>query len=398
MSDNGSGRTPRVSVFKKLYRGDTHFDIVGRRKRWYIISAILLLIIVGSMVFKGFNLGVEFAGGNQFTVHTVEGVTLTEAEDSVAGAGADVASSQTAGTGGDAKFVIKTGPLSDAQSQEARAALAETLGVDPGEITVSEVSSSWGKSVSRQALIALGVFLVFVAGYLWLRFERKMAVAALVALAHDVLLTAGVFSIVGFEVTPGTVVGLLTILGYSLYDTVVVFDRVQENTRGLLTEFKSSYSEAANKALNETLMRSINTSLIGLLPVAGLLFVGVGILGVGTLKDLALVLFVGMLTGAYSSIFLATPALVDLKYLEPRVREHDRKVHEKRRANERKAAAAVETVEVAEEPDDSDDDSDDSDGEVMAGSGSRNGTTRTSGPAPRPGARPGARKRRPRKA
>lgn len=395
MSDNGSGRTPRVSVFKQLYRGDTHFDIVGRRKLWYIISAVLLAIIVASMVFKGFNLGVEFAGGNQFTVHSVEGVTLTEAEESVANAGAEVASSQTAGTGADAKFVIKTGPLSDTQSQEARAALAETLGVDPGEITVSEVSSSWGKSVSRQALIALGVFLVFVAGYLWLRFERKMAIAALVALAHDVLLTAGVFSIVGFEVTPGTVVGLLTILGYSLYDTVVVFDRVQENTRGLLTEFKLSYAEAANKALNETLMRSINTSLIGLLPVAGLLFVGVGVLGVGTLKDLALVLFVGMLTGAYSSIFLATPALVDLKYLEPRVKEHDRKVHEKRRASERKAAAAA--VEVAEEPDGADDDEDDSDGEVMAGSGSRNGTTRTAGPAPRPGARPGARKRRPRK-
>ncbi|GIG66125.1 protein translocase subunit SecF [Phytomonospora endophytica] len=392
MSDKG---TPRVSVFRKLYRGDTHFNIVGRRKTWYVISAVLLVIIVASMAIRGFNLGVEFAGGNQFTVHTVEGVSLTEAEESIAGTGAEVASSQTAGTGADAKYVIKTGPLDDAESQEARAALAETLGVDAGEITVSEVSSSWGKSVSRQALIALGVFLVFVAGYLWLRFERKMAIAALIALAHDVLLTAGVFSIVGFEVTPGTVVGLLTILGYSLYDTVVVFDRVQENTRGLLGEFKSSYAEAANKALNETLMRSINTSIIGLLPVAGLLFVGVGILGVGTLKDLALVLFVGMLTGAYSSIFLATPSLVDLKYLEPRVREHDRKVHEKRRAAERKAAASEVAVEVAaEEPDG---DIEDGDGEVMAGSGSRNGTSRTAGAAPRPGARPDSRKRRPRK-
>ncbi|MEV0648631.1 protein translocase subunit SecF [Phytomonospora sp. NPDC050363] len=396
MSDKSSVRgTPRVSIFKQLYRGDTHFDIVGRRKTWYIISAILLVIIGASTAIKGFNLGVEFAGGNQFTVHAPANATLTEAEDAVEASGVEVASSQTAGTGADTKFVVKTGPLSDAESESVRADIAEAIGVSANEITVSEVSSSWGKSVSRQALIALLVFLVFVAGYLWLRFERKMAVAALVALVHDVVLTAGVFSLVGFEVTPGTVVGLLTILGYSLYDTVVVFDRVQENTRGLLGEFKSTYAEASNKALNETLMRSINTSIIGLLPVAGLLFVGVGILGVGTLKDLALVLFVGMLTGAYSSIFLATPVLSDLKYLEPRVKEHDRKVKEKRRAAERKAATAAEPVAVAETEEDGP--VSDSDDEVLAGSGSRVPTTRTSGSAPRPGARPDARKRRPRK-
>lgn len=324
--------TPRRSVWKQLYSGDTDFDIVGRRKVWYIVSLALLLLITASMVFKGFNLGVEFAGGNQFTVHAPAGTSLDEAQKAVEDSGVEVESAQVAGTGTEAKYVLKTGPLSDADSQKARGEMASALGVPASDIGVSEVSSSWGKSVSRQAVVALGVFLVVVAGYLWLRFEPKMAVAALAALVHDVALTAGVFSLVGFEVTPGTVVGLLTILGYSLYDTVVVFDRVQENTKGLLNETRFSYQEASNKALNETLMRSINTSLIGLLPVAGLLFVGVGILGVGTLKDLALVLFVGMLTGTYSSIFLATPVLVDLKLREPRVRDHARKVAEKRRA------------------------------------------------------------------
>jgi preprotein translocase subunit SecF len=176
------------------------------------------------------------------------------------------------------------------------------------------------------------VFLFAVGLYIWIRFEQKMALAALGALAHDLVLTAGVYSIVGFEVTPGTVIGLLTILGFSLYDTVVVFDKVDENARGLLGGARYTYGEAANNAVNQTLMRSINTSLIGLLPVAGLLFVGAGLLGVGTLEDLALVLFVGMLTGAYSSLFLATPWLVDLKMLDQRYKLHAQRVLAKRAA------------------------------------------------------------------
>ncbi|GLZ75439.1 protein-export membrane protein SecF [Actinorhabdospora filicis] len=367
--------TPRRSVWKQLYSGDTHFDIVGRRKVWYLVSLVLMVIIVGSMAIKGFNLGVEFAGGNQFTVHAPAGTSLEDAQKAVENSGVEVESAQVAGTGDQAKYVLKTGPLSDADSQKARGAMADALKVPSSDIGVSEVSSSWGKSVSRQALVALAVFLVLVAAYLWLRFEPKMAIAALVALVHDVALTAGVFSLVGFEVTPGTVVGLLTILGYSLYDTVVVFDRVQENTKGLLNETRFSYPEAANKALNETLMRSINTSLIGLLPVAGLLFVGVGILGVGTLKDLALVLFVGMLTGTYSSIFLATPVLVDLKMREPRVRDHAKKVVEKRRvAGEKAAAEAAATDDETEED-----------------------AIPVASVAPRPGARPDTRKRKARK-
>src|SRR5262249_22467254 len=204
------------------------------------------------------------------------------------------------------QILVKTAP-SDAKQQAAvRTALVERFGVRAGDVTISSVSSSWGSEITRKALIGLVVFLVAVCAFIAVRFEPKMAVGAIVALVHDLVLSAGVYSVVGFEVTPSTIVGLLTILGFSLYDTVVVFDKVTENTRGILGSTRQTYSEAANLAVNQTLMRSINTSLFALLPVAGLLFVGAGLLGVGTLKDLALVLFVGLASGAYSSIFIAT--------------------------------------------------------------------------------------------
>ena len=197
-------------------------------------------------------------------------------------------------------------------------------------ISDSAVSATWGGEISKQALIALAVFLVLVTIFLAFYFERAMAVAALVALLHDVVVTAGIYSIVGFEVTPATVIGLLTILGFSLYDTVVVFDKVKENTRGLLGLTRRTYAEAANLALNQTLMRSINTSLIAVLPVVGLLVVGVGLLGVGTLKDLALVQLVGILAGALSSMLLATPLLVDLKMRDRRYDEQAARVTARR--------------------------------------------------------------------
>ena len=198
-----------------------------------------------------------------------------------------------------------------------RNAIAEAAGIDPAQVSPESVSADWGKDITDQALIALVVFLVAVVAFLALRFEPKMAVGAIAALVHDIIVTAGVYSLIGFEVTPSTVIGFLTILGFSLYDTVVVFDKVDENAKDLERGARMTWSEAANLAVNQTLMRSINTSVIALLPVAGLLFVGAGLLGVGTLKDLALVLFVGLAAGAYSSIFLATPIVADLKEREP---------------------------------------------------------------------------------
>ena len=326
-----------MSLLRRLYRGDTRINFIGYRKRWYLASALILLVCIGSMVFRQFNYGIEFAGGNQFLVPVKGGTSLEQVREAVEGTGVEVSSAQRRGNGSQAKYVIRTAELPDDNElrTEIITALTEEAKVSADDITASEVSSSWGKSVTNKALQGLLVFLVLVSAYLWIRYERKMAAAALLALVHDLLLTAGVYSIIGFEVTPGTVIGLLTILGYSLYDTVVVFDKVDENTRGILGHNRYSYAEAANLAVNQTLMRSINTSLIALLPVGGLLFVGAGLLGVGTLKDLALVLFVGMMTGAYSSLFLATPWLVDFKLFDPRYKVHAERVATRRVAVER---------------------------------------------------------------
>jgi preprotein translocase subunit SecF len=325
-----------MSVLRRLYRGDTNVDFIGLRKRWYIASAIIVVICIGAFVFRGFNFGIEFAGGNQFLMPVKPGTSVEEVRHAVDATGVDAAPPSVRGNGPDRRYVIRTPGLSNEQRTDVVNVLAAAGKVAVADVERKEVSSSWGHAVTEKALIALVVFLILVGGYIWVRFEQKMALAALAALVHDLLLSAGVYSLVGFEVTPGTVIGLLTILGFSLYDTVVVFDKVEENTRGLLGSTRHTYPEAANLAVNQTLMRSINTSLIALLPVAGLLFVGAGLLGVGTLKDLALVLFVGMATGAYSSLFLATPWLVDLKLLDQRYRLHAQRVLAKRAAVEGK--------------------------------------------------------------
>jgi preprotein translocase subunit SecF len=332
-----------MNTLRRLYRGQTNVDFIGHRRRWYLASAIIVLICLASLVFRGFNFGIEFAGGSQFQVQAKPGVSLQDVRGAVEGQGVTVVSAQTAGSGSTQKYVVRTPQIKDETKRTAAIdAVAKAGHVSTDQVSINEVSSSWGKSVTNKALLALVVFLVVVGAYIWIRFEQKMAIAALAALAHDLLLTAGVYSLIGFEVTPGTIIGLLTILGFSLYDTVVVFDKVEENGRGLLGSSRYTYGEVANSAVNQTLMRSINTSVIGLLPVAGLLFVGAGLLGVGTLKDLALVLFVGMLTGAYSSLFLATPWLVDLKMLDQRYKLHAQRVLAKRAAVAKSAEGGAE--------------------------------------------------------
>ncbi|MGB9378283.1 MAG: protein translocase subunit SecF, partial [Mycobacteriales bacterium] len=309
-----------MSLAGRLYRGETNFDLVGKRKRWYIISAVLVAICIASFFIRGFNFGIEFAGGNQFLVPATSGATVSQVEAAVASAGVTTAGApQEVGSGATRQIHVRTPVISVAKARDVKAAIANKLNMDPSRISDDAISSAWGGDVTRKALTGLLAFLVLVCVYIGFRFEPRMAIAAIVALFHDVVIAAGIYSIVGFEVTPSTVVGFLTILGYSLYDTVVVFDKVAENTKGLLGGARMTYSEAANLAVNQTFMRSINTSLVALLPVAGLLFVGAGLLGVGTLKDLALVLFVGLASGAYSSLFLATPILADLKEREPPV-------------------------------------------------------------------------------
>ena len=323
-----------MSFLRRLYRGETNIDFVGPRKRWYIASAVILLVCLGAIIFRGFNFGVEFDGGNQFTLPVKPSTSEAQIRSAASSAGVEVSSVFTRGAP-DKRYVVRTPELSESQRATVIQRLSQAGKVAESDVARTEVSSSWGRSVTQKALIGLVVFLIVVAIYIWVRFEQRMAIAGLAALAHDLLLTAGVYSLIGFEVTPGTVIGLLTILGFSLYDTVVVFDKVDENARGLLGSSRYTYAEAANLAVNQTLMRSINTSLIALLPVAGLLFVGAGLLGVGTLKDLALVLFVGMLTGTYSSLFLATPWLVDLKMTDQRFKLHAQRVLARRSAAEK---------------------------------------------------------------
>jgi len=309
-----------VTLAGRLYRGETKFDLIGTRKRWYLLSAALLIICLASIVIRGFNFGIEFAGGNQFLVPATSSATVSAVEEAVTSTGVEVAvAPQEVGSGATRQIQVRTPEISVTEAREVKEAIAKEVGVDASRISDDAISSAWGGDVTRKALTGLLAFLVLVIVYICFRFEPKMAIAAIVALFHDVIVAAGIYSIVGFEVTPSTIVGFLTILGFSLYDTVVVFDKVAENTKGLLGGSRMTYSEAANLAVNQTFMRSINTSLVALLPVAGLLFVGAGLLGVGTLKDLALVLFVGLASGAYSSIFLAPPILADLKEREPAV-------------------------------------------------------------------------------
>ena len=326
-----------LSVFHRLNAGEAVFDFIGHRKRWYWVSAVLLLLCVGSFIFRGFNFGIEFDGGTQFQFKAAT-AQPAEVQQVAERAGAEVENTpQIVGAGSTRSIVVKAGELTPAEQDKVESALQTRFGQ---QVNVQAVSSSWGSDITKAAIRGLVFFLIAVCIFIAIRFEWKMAVGAIAALFHDLLLTAGIYSIIGFEVSPSTIVGLLTILGFSLYDTVVVFDKVDENARGILGGSRITYSGAANLAVNQTLMRSINTSLIALLPVAGLLFVGAGLLGVGTIKDLALVLFVGLASGAYSSIFLATPIVCELKEREPKYKALAKRVAQRRAAEARGEAPA----------------------------------------------------------
>jgi preprotein translocase subunit SecF len=329
-----AGRVRRVSLAHRLYNGEAGLDVVGKSKLIYRITAVVLLICLASMIFRGFNFGIEFAGGNSFRVPGTS-AELSAVQNAAEQAGAEVASAQVVGGN---SILLRTGSLDNGGETAVVDAVAKAAGVDADQVSPQAVSARWGHDITNKALIALVVFLVAVVLFLAVRFQPKMAIAAILALLHDLFVTAGVYSLVGFEVTPSTVIGLLTILGFSLYDTVVVFDKVDENTKGLSASARMTWGEAADLAVNQTLMRSINTSVIALLPVAGLLFVGAGLLGVGTLKDLALVLFIGLAAGTYSSIFLATPIVADLKEREPEQVALRKRVLARRSAAVRQAA------------------------------------------------------------
>src|SRR5580658_4625182 len=326
----------------RLYRGEVSFDFVGRKRLWYTISGAILLISAVALLVLHLNFSVDFKGGAVFQFNAPS-ATVTEVQTAVEDAGVSGAIVQQA-HGGPFGWQVQTGALTGPQTVNVDNTLASKLGINSASITTDTVGPSWGSDISTKALEALIAFMIVIVAYLSIAFEWRMAAAAFVALAHDILITIGVYALIGFQVSPASVIGLLTILGYSLYDTVVVFDKVRENTAPILGTRRSTYSQAANLALNQTLVRSINTSIIALLPVTAILIVGTNLLGNGELKDLALVLFVGMLSGTYSSIFIATPVLADLKEREPQYKQLARQVALKAaggRAATRKAKAAT---------------------------------------------------------
>ncbi len=339
-----TGRGPRrASLAHRLYNGEAGLDVVGRSRFWYKVTAVVVLVCIASMVFRGFNFGIDFEGGNSFRV-PASSSQLADIRQAAEDAGAQVSTAQVVGG---STVLLRTGTLDNAAEATVVAAVADAAGVSASQVSPESVSADWGRDITDQALIALLVFLAAVVVFLAIRFQPKMAVGAMAALAHDIVLTAGVYSLVGFEVTPSTVIGFLTILGFSLYDTVVVFDKVDENVKDLEKGARMTWGEAANLAVNQTLMRSINTSVIALLPVLGLLVIGVGLLGVGTLQDLALVLTVGLAAGTYSSIFLATPVLADLKAREPGVQALRKRVLARRAADARAAGSVTAAGPVA---------------------------------------------------
>ncbi|OBF11825.1 protein-export membrane protein SecF [Mycobacterium sp. ACS4054] len=364
LADDGAGQ-PRHSFISRLYTGTGAFEVVGRRRLWFGISGAIVAIAVLSIVLRGFTFGIDFNGGTTVSMpaNGGSGTVTTAAVSDVfrKTIGRDPESVVIVGNGASATVQIRSETLSNDQTSKLRNALFDAFGPKGADgkpskqaISDSAVSETWGDQITKKALIALVVFLALVALYITVRYERYMTAAAIAAMFFDLTVTAGVYSLVGFEVTPATVIGLLTILGFSLYDTVIVFDKVEENTHGFQHTTRRTFAEQANLAINQTFMRSINTSLIGVLPVLALMVVAVWLLGVGTLKDLALVQLIGIMIGTYSSIFFATPLLVTMRERTELVRTHTRRVKRRRSAGaepvEAKATEDSEPEATAAEP------------------------------------------------
>ncbi len=325
----------RLTTFgNALYTGEKSFDFVGNRVRWYTIgAAIVVLAIVLTILRGGFTFGIEFRGGSEFRVSNPTSLSEQTAIDTVTSVAGVGSNPRVSIVGGDS-VRVQTEQLTDEETTELRSDLAEAYQVDLEQVTASFIGATWGQDITRQALIGLAVFLVLVSLVMALYFRTwKMSLAALTALAHDLILTAGIYGVLGYEITPAAVIGLLTILGYSLYDTVVVFDKVRENTSQDGEESRRTFAESVNLAVNQTLVRSINTSVVAVLPVGSILFVGSLLLGGGTLRDIALALFIGMIAGTYSSVFIAAPLYVHLRENEPENKKQGRRVREARPAS-----------------------------------------------------------------
>ncbi|MFI8896067.1 protein translocase subunit SecF [Streptomyces paradoxus] len=334
----------------RLHRGEIGYDFVKNRKIWYGLSILITIVAIAGLAIRGLNMGIEFQGGAVFNTPKNTSVSVSQAEQYAEEASGHDAIVQELGDG---SMRIQVAGIDTGAANEIKNTLADDLKIDSEQINAELVGPSWGEQIANKAWQGLGIFMVLVVIYLAIAFEWRMAVAAFVALIHDITITVGIYALVGFEVTPGTVIGLLTILGYSLYDTVVVFDSLKEQTKDLTKQTRWTYSDVANRSINSTLVRSINTTVVALLPVAGLLFIGGGVLGAGMLNDISLSLFVGLAAGAYSSIFIATPLVADLKEREPAMKALKKRVLAKRAQSAAQGGTEVHDEETyADEPED----------------------------------------------
>lgn len=322
-----------TSIGKRLYSGEISYDFIGRRKRWFILGGVLMLIALAGIGLRGLNLGIEFKGGADFSVPAAQ-CSVEQARTAVQPFvdGQPIVTVSAAGT-----VRVQTEPVTPQVSTEITRTLGDACGVGANTIKSQVVGPTWGSEISTKALQGVLIFVALVMVFLSIYFDWRMAIGALVALVFDLVVTLGLYAFTGLEVTPATVTGLLTILAYSLYDTVVVFDKVKENTRGIAGQSVITYPEAANLAVNQTVVRSINTSIVGILPVLAVIIIGGFFLGAGTLLDLAVVLLVGMAVGTFSSIFIATPLLTELQIRRPEIRSLEGRVHA-RRAQVQRAA------------------------------------------------------------
>jgi preprotein translocase subunit SecF len=326
-----------------LYTGERSYNFVARRKVWYIAAGILILLSVLLPVLRGgFVFGIEFRGGSEFQVSNVATITDREATQSLASDTVDgVVPEATPRVSivGDDGVRVQTAQLTQDESAEVRTALSDAFEVDVSEVTASFIGPSWGADITGSAIRALIIFVILAAIVMALYFRTwKMSLAAVVSLIHDMIITAGVYGALGLEVTPSAVIGFLTILGYSLYDTVVVFDKIRENTAEDGPESRRTFADSVNLAVNQTLVRSINTGVVAVLPVASILFIGGTLLGAGTLLDIALSLFIGIIVGTYSTIFIAAPFYSQLRENEPEIKKRTVRLTAQR------AAAAVPAV------------------------------------------------------
>jgi preprotein translocase subunit SecF len=360
VDDAAASLLPAKGPFGRLYWGETKFNFVGRRWWWFLISGIIIVVGMISLAVSGLNLGIDFKGGDSWQVASPT-ATSAQVQTAISKAGLNDATVEFLGSGAKRQVLVEAdlSKLSSARQTEVESAVTQALATlnhtSTSKVSPEQISATWGSQITHKAILAVLIFFVVVVIYISLRFEWKMAIAALIAVIHDLLVTIGVYTIFGLQVTPDTVIAVLTILGYSLYDTVVVFDRVNDNTNNNFgASGRMTYEDVVNLSMNQTLARSINTSLVAILPVLSVLLLGAEVFGATTLQYFGLALVIGLTSGAYSSIFIASPILAMLKEREPRYQNIRAKLESRKDTlgllTPRQAALATATTTGARNP------------------------------------------------